>query len=328
MSTWLKPKPAASRRSKNSRRICAQTEEQLKQRDAAIAELETRRTQTEEQLKQRDAAIAELETRRTQTEEQLISENSRSAELTDKLLKLNQDVESFAKIFGLTRQRLQDSDSAAAVLIQSLFRDIRLIRKRKFLWKACRLLQSTLSRERTQDIPSNPKVIAEVLKQRLQGIQRTLKSKKTSPAIALNSLAELIVLQNRVHQVLGSLRLGSLLRSQQKTIPAGEPDSPLAASKFSTLFDPEWYLEKNPEVKKAGTDPLQHYLRYGAREGRNPHPLFETKWYLSQKPELTKISLTPLEHYVSHGAREGRSPHPEFDSQFYIKAIPSLSSAR
>ena len=69
-------------------------------------------------------------------------------------------------------------------------------------------------------------------------------------------------------------------------------------------------------------DPLQHYLRYGAGEGRNPHPLFETKWYLTQRPELTNISLTPLEHYVSCGAREGRSPHPEFDSRFYIKSHP------
>ena len=69
-------------------------------------------------------------------------------------------------------------------------------------------------------------------------------------------------------------------------------------------------------------DPLQHYLRYGGREGRNPHPLFETKWYLSQAPELANISVTPLEHYVLYGAREGRSPHPKFDSQFYIKNHP------
>jgi GT2 family glycosyltransferase len=253
---------------------------------------------------------------------QLAAKRSQTAELSDKLLKLNQDVKSFAEVFGLTRQRLQDGDSAAAGLIQSLFRDIRLIRKRKFLWKACRPLRSALSGKGTQDIPSNPKATAEALKQKLQEIQRTLKSKKTSPAMALSALAELIALQNQVHQVLASLRVRSLLRLQQKTVAAREPVSSLAALKFSTLFDQEWYLEKNPEIRKAGMDPLQHYLRYGAQEGRNPHPLFETKWYLSQRPELTNIGLTPLEHYVSYGAREGRSPHPEFDSQFYIKNHP------
>ncbi|HEX3319413.1 MAG TPA: glycoside hydrolase family 99-like domain-containing protein, partial [Terriglobales bacterium] len=250
------------------------------------------------------------------------AKNSQIAGLTAKLLNVNRDVKSFTEIFGLTRHRLQDSNSAAAVLIQSLFHDIRLIRKRKSLWKARRLVQSTLSREERHDIPSNPKIIAEALKQKLQGIQRTLKSKKTSPAMALSALTELIALQNQVHQVLASLRVWSLLRPQQKIVTARESVSYLAAAKFSTLFDAEWYLGKNPEVKKTGMDPLQHYLRYSAQEGHDPHPLFETKWYLSQAPELANISLTPLEHYVSYGAREGRSTHPEFDSQFYIKNHP------
>jgi hypothetical protein len=140
--------------------------------------------------------------------------------------------------------------------------------------------------------------------------------------MALSALGELIALQNQVHQDVASLRVGSLLRLQQETVSPHESVSSLPASRFSRLFDPEWYLGKNPDVKKAGMDPLQHYLRDGARQGRNPHPLFETKWYLSQKPELTNVGLTPLEHYVLYGAREGYSPHPEFDSQFYIKDHP------
>ena len=273
-----------------------------------MSEYRARSIAQKNELKQRDATLA--------------AKRSQTAELTDKLLKLDQNVKNFAEVFGLTRQGLQDSGSAAAILVQSLFRDIRRIRKRKFLWKASRLLRSMLSREETQDIPSNPKVTAEVLKQRLQGIQRTLKSKKTSPAMALSAMAELIALQNQVHRVLASLRGTSLLRLQQKTVTTSEPVSHLPASKFSPLFDTEWYLEKNPDVKKAGMDPLQHYLRYGAQEGHDPHPLFDAKWYLSQKPELPKVGLTPLEHYVSHGAREGCSPHPEFDSEFYIKNHP------
>jgi GT2 family glycosyltransferase len=322
----------------------------LKERDKSISELnaEIERissafSDAQNELKKRDKSISELnaEIERissalsdAQNKLQIVknavemksiqeaAKNSQIAGLTTKLLNVNRDVKSFTEIFGLTRHRLQDSNSAVAVLIQSLFHDIRLIRKRKSLWKARRLVQSTLSREERHDIPSNPKIIAEALKQKLQGIQRTLKSKKTSPAMALSALTELIALQNQVHQVLASLRVWSLLRPQQKTVTARESVSYLAAAKFSTLFDAEWYLGKNPEVKKTGMDPLQHYLRYGAQEGHDPHPLFETKWYLSQAPELANISLTPLEHYVSYGAREGRSTHPEFDSQFYIKNHP------
>jgi GT2 family glycosyltransferase len=192
----------------------------------SLAEMQSAIHRSEEELKQLKTSI--------QSERiQLAAKRSQTAELTDKLVKLDQNVKNFTEVFGLTRQGLQDSGSAAAIFVQSLFRDIRQVRKRKFLWKACRLSRSMLSREGTQDIPSNPKVTAEVLKRRLQGIQRTLKSKKTSPAMALNAMAELIALQNQVHRVLASLRVGSLLRLQQKTVTTSEPVSHLPASKFS-----------------------------------------------------------------------------------------------
>lgn len=47
----------------------------------------------------------------------------------------------------------------------------------------------------------------------------------------------------------------------------------------SGLFDPVWYLAENPDVRDAHVDPLEHYLRSGAAEGRNPHPLFNASIY-------------------------------------------------
>lgn len=38
----------------------------------------------------------------------------------------------------------------------------------------------------------------------------------------------------------------------------------------SGLFDREWYLYANRDVAEAGVDPLLHFLRHGAREGRPP----------------------------------------------------------
>src|SRR5262249_56153993 len=34
--------------------------------------------------------------------------------------------------------------------------------------------------------------------------------------------------------------------------------------------DRAWYLQRNPEVARAGLDPVEHYLRYGWHEGRDP----------------------------------------------------------
>jgi hypothetical protein len=44
-------------------------------------------------------------------------------------------------------------------------------------------------------------------------------------------------------------------------------------------FDKTWYLLWNPDVARAGIDPLAHYLRYGEAEGRHPSPWFDPAWY-------------------------------------------------
>jgi len=66
----------------------------------------------------------------------------------------------------------------------------------------------------------------------------------------------------------------------------------------SDLFDSAWYLRVNPDVRKAGYDPVDHYLRFGAKEGREPHPSFNTKEYVSNHPEITKERLNPLVYYL------------------------------
>src|SRR5262249_30587188 len=44
----------------------------------------------------------------------------------------------------------------------------------------------------------------------------------------------------------------------------------------SGLFDRNWYLVNNPDVAQSGLDPIKHYVRYGAREGRDPSASFST----------------------------------------------------
>lgn len=41
-----------------------------------------------------------------------------------------------------------------------------------------------------------------------------------------------------------------------------------AAGLSEFRFDPQRYLELNPDVKAAGVDPYRHYLQYGVSEGR------------------------------------------------------------
>lgn len=92
----------------------------------------------------------------------------------------------------------------------------------------------------------------------------------------------------------------------------------------SGLFDPEWYLEQNPDVAQHRIDPLAHYLRNGYMEDRDPHPLFNASWYRAlYRDELR--GTTPLIHFLRNGKSLRRSPHPLFDAKFYVSRYKDVA---
>jgi glycosyltransferase involved in cell wall biosynthesis len=95
----------------------------------------------------------------------------------------------------------------------------------------------------------------------------------------------------------------------------------------STLFDASWYMQQNPDVAVRDVDPCWHYLRYGGREGRDPHPLFDSSWYLDQNPDVAAAAVNPLAHFLCRGGAEGRDPHPLFDSSWYVEGNPDVTTA-
>ena len=78
----------------------------------------------------------------------------------------------------------------------------------------------------------------------------------------------------------------------------------------SGLFDDQWYLKEYADVAKSGMEPIRHYLKFGAQEGRDPSLKFDTAYYLRSNPDLINSDINPLIHYISHGKEEGRKPHP------------------
>jgi glycosyltransferase involved in cell wall biosynthesis len=89
----------------------------------------------------------------------------------------------------------------------------------------------------------------------------------------------------------------------------------------SQLFDRDWYLECNPDVRAAGIDPLLHYLKSGAAEGRDPNPLFDSDWYVERNPDVRAAGMNPLVHYLKRGAAAGRNPNPLFDAALYLEQL-------
>ena len=97
--------------------------------------------------------------------------------------------------------------------------------------------------------------------------------------------------------------------------------------KKSGLFDERYYLKSYPDVRLGDIDPIIHYIKYGAREGRNPNPYFQTSFYLEKYPDVAQSGINPLLHYILYGAKEGRWSNPEFDSGYYLLANPDVKKA-
>jgi len=79
----------------------------------------------------------------------------------------------------------------------------------------------------------------------------------------------------------------------------------------SELFDAEWYLATYPDLKEAGVNPAEHYLKYGAAEGRFPSAEFDGNWYVQRYPDVAESGVNPLLHYIKFGRNEGRTASPK-----------------
>ena len=65
------------------------------------------------------------------------------------------------------------------------------------------------------------------------------------------------------------------------------------------------------DVAAAEIDPLQHYLQFGAAEGRDPSATFSTAAYLAANPDVEEAGANPLQHYLQFGIAENRPLAPE-----------------
>lgn len=85
------------------------------------------------------------------------------------------------------------------------------------------------------------------------------------------------------------------------------PDEALAAD----AMDPDWYRAMNPDVAAAGADPVDHFLRHGWREGRDPVAAFSVRDYLDLYPDVAEAGINPFIHWLKAGKAEGRLPRRE-----------------
>jgi hypothetical protein len=74
--------------------------------------------------------------------------------------------------------------------------------------------------------------------------------------------------------------------------------------RHSGFLDPDWYRATYPDVGLSGLDPVVHFVRYGARLGRDPGPGFDTRAYVLGRFGPRDNGRNPLLHCLEHGQRE------------------------
>jgi FMN phosphatase YigB (HAD superfamily) len=90
----------------------------------------------------------------------------------------------------------------------------------------------------------------------------------------------------------------------------------------SELFDAEWYRATQvPEL--ALDEAARHYLQQGAALGLSPGPLFDGPWYLDNNPDVARAGLNPLLHYLDSGRAEGRPTCPYVDPKAVARIAAS-----
>ena len=129
-----------------------------------------------------------------------------------------------------------------------------------------------------------------------------------------------------------------------KLLPSGSKRSPRSLVLASGLFDAAYYRMANPDLARAGIDPLDHYLDIGWREGRQPSAEFDAQAYLEAYPDVAAANLNPLLHWIVFGQAEGRARSKSalarkrqerslvissglFDAEYYRASNPDVAGA-
>jgi hypothetical protein len=85
----------------------------------------------------------------------------------------------------------------------------------------------------------------------------------------------------------------------------------------SFIFDSAFYSKCYPDVHDSGLEPIAHFVVFGAREGRSPHPLFHCNYYKKQLSDAGIKTTNALKYFLDHGSALDLKPHPLFDPRFY-----------
>ena len=195
-----------------------------------------------------------------------------------------------------------------------------------FELKAATMQVATLQeRLRQNELTSKRTPLTKVTETLNGALERLARLRKAERPLSILKQRAVILLETTVPQKARNI----LRRGIGKALARRDDDTTRFHSQLasSPLFDASWYATQYPDVASAAVDPINHYIQFGAAEGRDPSAIFSTRWYLTANPDVHAANVNPLVHYLSHGYHEGRRPNPNFDPRWYLATHPDVASA-
>lgn len=261
--------------------VCADMAAQLEASEAACNSLRTDLTAKLEHL---EAAYAELDS------------NHRNA-LAEAVTSLNAEIRELKEANRLAEESVQERFLETAELTKSVFElENEIAGRNTQLEEAGRIISRNEKSIRSlQDTMDESNSMIRALECEIDA-QQQLVSEYRSSLETIHS--------SKYWRVATALRSIGKPRSGGSATADDMPDDEVL--RRSKLFDRDWYIKRYPDVKSRGMDPIKHYLKYGAKEGRDPCAAFHTTSYVSRYPDVASAGINPLVHYLKHGRREGR----------------------
>lgn len=328
---------AAEQQLQQVKQQLSDTTYQLNQKTAHTRTIESQLSELKAQLitfETNRSSLATAEQKISQLQQILAEENQAKEVLQAEALSLSNDkqqLELQLKAKELSLETLQQAEQAQQARVKQLTLALEQQKASHFNETAVltQLLQQTQQSER--------QVIAELQQHKSQEVQQCEQLKRQL-STAHNQLAEMQQ-QNRLLQAelsktnaernklcwlnsqqqaeltkfkglakysLAKPIRGILGKSQTKTQLAKQREQILA----SGLFDETYYTTTYPDVAKSGADPIIHFLKFGAYEGRNPSPGFNSAFYLNSYADVRNKGMNPLLHYINFGQAEKRQVLP------------------
>ena len=153
-------------------------------------------------------------------------------------------------------------------------------------------------------------------------------SKPTAKSASVRKTPDLSgLVQEQVRQIAGgraavqatrakaSWKVASLLRALERLLDR-TMKTDLQKHRFlvetSNYFDSDWYADAYPDVGKSNLKPIIHFMKFGAKELRDPGPHFSSKLYLEENTDLQSKKVIPIIHYLNYGMNEGRIARPSW----------------